>query len=100
MDWHRQWYPVALLDYLDPKVPHPIQLLGERLVLWRDAQHRWRCFEDKCPHRLAPLSGLSVFWDVHHLRFQLFKPNSLKSLKPECHLFNTQRAALSPVMGH
>ncbi|EIE25095.1 Rieske-domain-containing protein, partial [Coccomyxa subellipsoidea C-169] len=41
---------------LDPKVPHPKELLGMRLVLWRDAQGVWRCFEDKCPHRLAPLS--------------------------------------------
>lgn len=28
-----------------------------RLVLWRTAQGAWSCFEDKCPHRLAPLSG-------------------------------------------
>ena len=59
-DWRRQWYPVALLDYLDPKMPHPLELLGERLVLWRDAKQRWCCFEDKCPHRLAPLSGANL----------------------------------------
>ena len=29
-----------------------------RLVLWRNAQGAWSCFEDKCPHRLAPLSGM------------------------------------------
>ena len=58
LDWERQWYPLAFVEYLDPKVPHPVELLGQRLVLWRDAQHRWRCFEDKCPHRLAPLSGV------------------------------------------
>lgn len=59
LDWHMQWYPVAFLDYLDPKVPYPVELLGERLVLWRDAKQHWRCFEDKCPHRLAPLSGMT-----------------------------------------
>jgi phenylpropionate dioxygenase-like ring-hydroxylating dioxygenase large terminal subunit len=57
-DWHKQWYPLAFVSYLDPSEPHPVELLGERLVLWRDAQQTWRCFEDKCPHRLAPLSGL------------------------------------------
>ena len=39
------------------QVPHPKELLGVRLVLWRNAQGAWSCFEDRCPHRLAPLSG-------------------------------------------
>ncbi len=56
-DWAKQWYPVAFVDDLDPLKPHSIELLGKRLVLWRDAEKRWRTFEDKCPHRLAPLSG-------------------------------------------
>ncbi|KAK9909088.1 hypothetical protein WJX75_006990 [Coccomyxa subellipsoidea] len=55
-DWARQWYALAFVDYLDPKVPHSKELLGVRLVLWKDGEGRWRCFEDKCPHRLAPLS--------------------------------------------
>ncbi|CAL8461939.1 g1470 [Coccomyxa elongata] len=55
-DWARQWYALSFVNYLDPKVPHPKELLGVRLVLWRDAEGAWRCFEDKCPHRLAPLS--------------------------------------------
>ncbi|EIE25056.1 hypothetical protein COCSUDRAFT_46572 [Coccomyxa subellipsoidea C-169] len=55
-DWAKQWYPLAFVEDLDPKVPHPVELLGERLVLWRDADKQWRCFQDKCPHRLAPLS--------------------------------------------
>lgn len=56
-DWERQWYPLGFVSYLDPRVPHAKELLGVRLVLWRDAGGTWRCFEDKCPHRLAPLSG-------------------------------------------
>ena len=63
-DWARQWYPVAFVDDLDPTKPHPIELLGKRLVLWRDAQKHWRTFEDKCPHRLAPLSGMQP---LHHI---------------------------------
>ncbi|EIE25057.1 hypothetical protein COCSUDRAFT_65076 [Coccomyxa subellipsoidea C-169] len=55
-DWAKQWYPLGFLEDLDPKVPHPVELLSQRLVLWCDGQGQWRCFQDKCPHRLAPLS--------------------------------------------
>lgn len=56
-DWARQWYPLAFVEDLDPRRPHAVELLGKRLVLWRDAQKQWRAFEDRCPHRLALLSG-------------------------------------------
>jgi phenylpropionate dioxygenase-like ring-hydroxylating dioxygenase large terminal subunit len=54
--WTQQWYPVAVVEFLDPKQPHAFQLLGKDVVLWRDGAQRWRCFVDACPHRLAPLS--------------------------------------------
>lgn len=54
--WTKQWYPVATLDYIDGSHPHQIQLLGKDLVLWRDGDNKWRCFDDVCPHRLVPLS--------------------------------------------
>jgi phenylpropionate dioxygenase-like ring-hydroxylating dioxygenase large terminal subunit len=54
--WQQQWYAVAVVDFLDPSKPHPLQLLGKNIVLWRDGQQQWQCFADACPHRLAPLS--------------------------------------------
>lgn len=54
--WTQQWYPVAVVEFLDPKRPHAIQLLGKELVMWRDQLGEWHCFENRCPHRLAPLS--------------------------------------------
>ncbi|KAH9327322.1 hypothetical protein KI387_007500 [Taxus chinensis] len=54
--WKDHWYPVSLIEDLDPKIPTPFQLLGREIVLWQDVQGNWRAFEDKCPHRLAPLS--------------------------------------------
>jgi len=42
---------------LDPARPTAAQLLGRRLVLWRDGGGAWRAMADQCPHRLAPLSG-------------------------------------------
>ena len=40
--WTLQWYPVAVVDFLDPSRPHAIQLLGKELVLWRDGSSQWR----------------------------------------------------------
>ena len=54
--WTQQWYPVAVVEFLDPTKPHALQLLGKDVVLWRDGSQQWRCFADACPHRLAPLS--------------------------------------------
>lgn len=55
--WRDHWYPVSLIEDLDPKIPTPFQLLGRDLVLWKDrATGDWVAFDDKCPHRLAPLS--------------------------------------------
>lgn len=54
--WKDHWYPVSLVEDLDPTIPTPFQLLGREIVLWQDAQGNWRAFDDKCPHRLAPLS--------------------------------------------
>ncbi len=54
--WTKQWYPVAVVEFLDPDRPHAIQVIGIDMVLWRDGSGAWRCFEDVCPHRLAPLS--------------------------------------------
>ncbi|WP_310417384.1 Rieske 2Fe-2S domain-containing protein [Chamaesiphon sp. OTE_8_metabat_110] len=54
--WTQQWYPVAVIEFLDPHKPHSLQLLGKNVVLWRDGAQQWQCFEDACPHRLAPLS--------------------------------------------
>ncbi|EIE25673.1 hypothetical protein COCSUDRAFT_39968 [Coccomyxa subellipsoidea C-169] len=41
---------------MDPAKPHSLMLLGKQLVLWRDGEQQWRCFEDSCPHRKVPLS--------------------------------------------
>lgn len=51
------WYPVFYLRDLDRDKPQAFTLLDINLVLWWDRQaQQWRAFEDKCPHRLVPLS--------------------------------------------
>ena len=35
------------------QVPYAFDLLAQRLVLWRDGEGQWRCFEDRrAPHSL------------------------------------------------
>ncbi|TVP67069.1 MAG: cell death suppressor protein Lls1 [Leptolyngbya sp. LCM1.Bin17] len=51
------WYPIAYIEDLDKVRPTRFTLLERGLVIWWDPQGTtWRVFEDKCPHRLAPLS--------------------------------------------
>ena len=45
------------VEYLHTDRPNAIALLGKDLVVWKDTAGKWHCFEDRCPHRLAPLSG-------------------------------------------
>lgn len=55
--WRDHWYPVSLIEDLDPRLPTPFQLLGRDIVLWfNSSTNEWVAFDDKCPHRLAPLS--------------------------------------------
>ncbi|CAA0815021.1 Pheophorbide a oxygenase- chloroplastic [Striga hermonthica] len=55
--WRDHWYPVSLVEDLDPRYPTSFQLLNRDLVLWFDTSaSKWVAFDDKCPHRLAPLS--------------------------------------------
>lgn len=56
-DWAEAWYPLHYVDDLDRRQPTRFTLLGRDVVIWWDPQgESWRVFEDKCPHRLAPLS--------------------------------------------
>ena len=51
------WYPIYYLDDLDKNKLSRFTLLATDLVIWWDkSAQTWQVFEDKCPHRLAPLS--------------------------------------------
>jgi phenylpropionate dioxygenase-like ring-hydroxylating dioxygenase large terminal subunit len=49
------WHPVALLDDVAHQ-PLAVTLLGQPLVLWRDASGQLQAWADQCPHRGAKLS--------------------------------------------
>jgi hypothetical protein len=46
-NWYKQWYPVRIVQELDPSVPHPVMLLGLRLVLWKEG-NTWRWVAPAC----------------------------------------------------
>lgn len=50
------WYVAAWSRDLDDAKPYAMTVLGERLVLYRTEQGRAIALEDRCVHRLAPLS--------------------------------------------
>jgi phenylpropionate dioxygenase-like ring-hydroxylating dioxygenase large terminal subunit len=51
----RYWYPVARSDEVAVD-PVAVELLRERLVLWRDGDGALGAAYDRCPHRESPLS--------------------------------------------
>jgi phenylpropionate dioxygenase-like ring-hydroxylating dioxygenase large terminal subunit len=55
-NWKKAWYPMAVIQDMDEGRPNKLQLLGEKLVAWKDGEGEWRVFEDRCPHRNVPLS--------------------------------------------
>lgn len=50
------WYPLLRTSDLPRDRPIAIQLLGEPLVLFRDAAGAPQCLTDRCSHRSVPLS--------------------------------------------
>ena len=58
------WQPVALVDEFDPRLDprmaqrpvKAVRVLGQDLVLFRDASGRWGLLDRDCPHRGADLS--------------------------------------------
>ncbi|KAK9999797.1 hypothetical protein SO802_019400 [Lithocarpus litseifolius] len=56
-DWYSQWYPVMPVCDLDKRRPHAKRVIGLDVVVWWDRNEEiWKVFDDRCPHRLAPLS--------------------------------------------
>jgi len=50
------WYVAAWSQDLSPEKPFAINILGDPIVIWRTASGGLHALEDRCVHRLAPLS--------------------------------------------
>lgn len=99
--WTKQWYPLAPIEQLSGKEPYKLTLLSQELVVWKDNSGNWRCFEDRCPHRSAPLSQGRVepstgclMCSYHGWRLspegqctfgaQSLKPDTISNMTPAC----------------
>lgn len=49
------WLPLCRISEVSAR-PQAFKLLGQQWVTWLDSSGTVRVFEDRCPHRLAPLS--------------------------------------------
>lgn len=55
-NWENQWYPVSFeRDVLDD-VPYAFSVFDRKLVLFRTRPGEYSILDDRCSHRLAPLS--------------------------------------------
>ncbi|XP_077216135.1 translocon at the inner envelope membrane of chloroplasts 55-II [Tasmannia lanceolata] len=55
-DWREEWYPLYLTEQVPDDAPLGLTIFDRQIVLYRDGNGVLRCFEDRCPHRLAKLS--------------------------------------------
>ena len=51
-----RWYVAAKSVQVKANAPFGMQVLGRKIVLWRDQAGKAHALEDYCPHRGAPLS--------------------------------------------
>ncbi|KAG9147948.1 hypothetical protein Leryth_003538 [Lithospermum erythrorhizon] len=55
-DWTQEWYPLYLTKDVPDDAPLGLTVFDKQLVLYRDGNGEIRCYQDRCPHRLAKLS--------------------------------------------
>ncbi|XP_068648117.1 protein TIC 55, chloroplastic [Aristolochia californica] len=55
-DWREEWYPLYLTEQVPDDAPLGLSVFDKQLVLYKDGDGVFRCYEDRCPHRLAKLS--------------------------------------------
>jgi len=51
-----QWYIILESSEVKQGKPVGVTRMGEKLVLWRDAEGKVVCMKDQCPHRGVALS--------------------------------------------
>jgi phenylpropionate dioxygenase-like ring-hydroxylating dioxygenase large terminal subunit len=101
-----QWYAILESNEVKPGRPVAVTRLGEKLVLWRDAQGQVTCMHNLCPHRGAALSAGKVLGDhlecpFHGFQFdasgrcQVIPANSISMPVPrgfDVHIYPTREA--------
>ncbi|PIN12458.1 Pheophorbide a oxygenase [Handroanthus impetiginosus] len=60
-DWTEEWYPLYLTKNVPDEAPLGLTVYDKQVVLYKDGNGELRCYEDRCPHRLAKLSEGQIF---------------------------------------
>ncbi|KAL0312185.1 UNVERIFIED_CONTAM: protein, chloroplastic [Sesamum radiatum] len=60
-NWTEEWYPLYLTKNVPDDAPLGLTVFDKQVVLYRDGDGVLRCYEDRCPHRLAKLSEGQLF---------------------------------------
>ncbi|PIA46040.1 hypothetical protein AQUCO_01600363v1 [Aquilegia coerulea] len=55
-DWKEEWYPLYLTQNVPDDAPLGLTVFDKQIVLYRDGNGDFQCYQDRCPHRLAKLS--------------------------------------------
>lgn len=50
-DWEEEWYPLYLTQNVPDDAPLGLKVFDKQLVLFKDANDQFHCYEDRCPHR-------------------------------------------------
>lgn len=50
-DWREEWYPLYLTQNVPDDAPLGLTVYDKQVVLYRDGNGDFRCYEDRCPHR-------------------------------------------------
>lgn len=65
--WMMHWMPLTSWHVTDAGIseqvkekPVGVEILGEKVVLYRDSTGTIQCLHDVCPHRGAPLHKVSL----------------------------------------
>lgn len=62
-NWVESWYPILAEEDAPIDEPYPFTLFDSNYVLFRVAPGRWSVLDDRCSHRLAPLSEGRIVQD-------------------------------------
>lgn len=52
-DWKAEWYPLYLTKNVPDDAPLGLTVFDKNLVLFKDGNDQFQCYEDRCPHRLV-----------------------------------------------
>lgn len=50
-DWTEEWYPLYLTKDVPDDAPLGLTVFDHQIVLYKDGNGEFRCYQDRCPHR-------------------------------------------------